>query len=421
MRPACVAIAGFVVYLAVGQAAFGGESDKGVPRTLVDLKLQEHAVQLVAIDARTLTYTDAAGLLRTESMDEFLFFRPTDDGSGASTPLVPPAAVELTDGQRFAGSIGTISGAGSPSELLPWEHAALGPVSFKLDRIRRIQLKRPPDGSVPILSKGDNDVVILTNGDRAEGLVEGFLTAGPSARLSAGGQSRDIPLERIQEIRVLSNPPSAPQSGAVIAWLRDGSVIACRALHTSRTGELTIEPAPTEAGSGGPGASTLAAASTLTLADILAADLHPGAVIPVASLPVASQQAAPGRRWSRPVGAAAPESLLRLGDVELPGPMTAEWDLPAGVTRFAAEAELPRPMWNWGDCDIRVSLVTGGTEKELARQHLSADQPHALINAALDNAPAGARLRIRLEAGSYGPVQDRVVLRRPILLAPVRP
>jgi hypothetical protein len=81
-------------------------------------------------------------------------------------------------------------------------------------------------------------------------------------------------------------------------------------------------------------------------------------------------------------------------------------------------AELPREFWTWGDCELVVSISPAGQTAgaELARQHLSAAQPVATINAALGEAAGERRLRFRLEPGEFGPVQDRIILRRPLLL-----
>jgi hypothetical protein len=375
----------------------------------------------MALDGDTLTYTDQGGLVRKESKTEFLAILPQeqDAAAGPTTALRPPSEVELVDGQRFPGTFGAIAApAGEPVESIAWDNATLGTLDLKLDHIRRIQLRPDPSAQAARTpaAPGDSDIVILTNGDRVPGLLEGFLADGPAARLSSSGQSRDIPLDRIQEFRLLTNPAAAAPADSTIVWLRDGAVAACRSLHTSRTGEVALEIAPAETATNGKTSSTLAASGNVGIADILAVDLHPGALVPLASITPSSQKPGPGRRWTKPIAAVSPDALLRLSDVEIPGPMSAEWELPAGIARFAAEVELPRSDWDWGDAELSVTLVSGGRETELFRRRLSAEQPRAAINAALDKSAPGARLRIRLDAGAYGPVQDRVVLHRPVLL-----
>jgi hypothetical protein len=398
-------------------------ASKGVPRTLIDRRLQEHPVQLMGIDGATITYTDSAGLVRKESRDEFLAMLPQaqDAGVAAATALRPPSVVELVDGQRFAGALGAIpTTQAAPAETIAWDHPTLGTIELKLDHIRRLQVRAGQGTPAPQPAQADSDAALLTNGDRAEGLVEGILAEGPTLRLSAGNQSRDIPFERIQEIRFLSNPGAQPPADAPFLWLRDGSVVACRSIRTERTGDLAVEVALRESPGGGGAktdATTLAASGIIPLADVLAADLHPGALVPLASIAAQNQKPTGDRRWAAPVSV-SPDALLRLADVELPGPMSAEWELPSGATRFSADAELPRSDWDWGDAELTLTLLASGRETELFRQRLSADHPRVAINTALPASAGQAanRLRIRVDAGPYGPVQDRVVLRRPVVL-----
>ncbi|MEX2220107.1 MAG: hypothetical protein WD749_15260 [Phycisphaerales bacterium] len=405
-----------------------GPPPPGVARVLIDRRLQEHAVRITALDARTLTYTDSAGLVRSEPLAEFIAILPdhaatSDSAAGGALPGFLPvgaaSAQELTlaDGQRLVGRFGSVLGD-APAEVFTWEHPVLGPLEVRLDDVRRLQLgfAEPallaPGGP---RQPGDTDLVILANGDRLEGFVEGLLREGPAVRLVTGETARDIPFERIGHIHFQSNPAGAPPEGSLIAWLRDGSILACRALRTTRAGELTIELAMREGAPARPAEATMAQGA-LALADLVAADLRPGLLTPLASLPPAEQRPAAERRWSPPVTASQNNAPLHLEDLHLPGPLAVEWDLPPGASRFAATAELPRSMWDWGDAEVVVALAAQGRETELFRQRLSAERPAAAINLSLERAPAGARLRIRLEAGPYGAVQDRIVLRRPVLL-----
>ena len=71
----------------------------------------------------------------------------------------------------------------------------------------------------------------------------------------------------------------------------------------------------------------------------------------------------------------------------------------------------------WGDCTAVVSIVPkSGAERELARQRLNADTPTLTIAADLGTVAPGDRLRVRTEAGERGAIQDRVVLRRMLVL-----
>lgn len=400
---------------------------RGIPRTLIDRRLQERAVQLIGIDAQTISYVDGADLVRTEPREEFLAILPQASADGSAvTPGRPAVVLELVDGERLAGAlVQPAPGSAAPADSISWENPLLGSAGgaeIKLDLVRLLRLSAPLPGvdMQPGPGKADTDLVLLANGDRIEGLVEG-LVEGPAVRIGVNSQSRDIKLELVQEIRLLSNPAARVPPGAVMAWLRDGSVIACRALHTNRAGQVSLELAFKDQPAPKSDDSTLASAGSLGLADIVALDLHPGSLVPLASLTPADQKPTGTRRWTRPADALGENALLNLQDLEVPGPMTIEWELPAGATRLAAGVELPRAMWNWGDAEMVVSLVSAGRETELFRQHLSAEQPKGTINASLEHAASGSRLRVRLESGAYGPIQNKVLLRRPVVLVGQNP
>ena len=94
--------------------------------------------------------------------------------------------------------------------------------------------------------------------------------------------------------------------------------------------------------------------------------------------------------------------------------MTVEWVLPAGADRLAGWLVLPESCRDWGAC--RVTLLFETTE--LFAQTLSASDSVVAFNVAL---PASLgklspqRLKVIVESGERGPVQDQVLLRRVII------
>jgi hypothetical protein len=93
--------------------------------------------------------------------------------------------------------------------------------------------------------------------------------------------------------------------------------------------------------------------------------------------------------------------------------MRVEWTLPAGASKLGTIAELPPSARVWGDCEVIVEAVSGARATELARAHLSGATPSAEISGSLSGA---TKLRVTIDAGPSGPIQDRVVLRRPMIL-----
>jgi len=70
----------------------------------------------------------------------------------------------------------------------------------------------------------------------------------------------------------------------------------------------------------------------------------------------------------------------------------------------------------WGDCDVFIELVVGGDVKPLWHQRLRGSTPEFTFNIALSPQSVPAQLRVRVDEGEGGPVQDRAILRRPLLL-----
>ena len=95
--------------------------------------------------------------------------------------------------------------------------------------------------------------------------------------------------------------------------------------------------------------------------------------------------------------------------------MEARWSLPKGTRRFASTFELPESCRVWGDLILVVEENhPGNTTRELARASLNARTPTAFVS---DVVSASAyAITIRVEEGAYGPIQDQVILRRPMLL-----
>ncbi len=411
-------------------APIAAQEPRSVPRVLLDRQMRERAVMLTALDARTISYTDAAGLVRSEPVSEYLALIPPTEapakpastagprtGEGEAVTARAWSVIDLTDGERFFGDVGP----GAPGrDALRWVHPVLGPMEFKIDQVRRVRLDMPPAGSwtkpVPLApADSREDVVVFANGDRASGFVEGI--SGEPRELSLApkdkGAARSIDLGVVREV-VFANPGQLLPARATLVWLRDGSVIACRAIGTTRLGEVTLQPAmqDTEAAAS-ENAPETKTQGLLRLDDLLGVAFEPALLAPLSGLPPVSQAPVGDRRWTKPIAIAnADRAVLGAGDIERPGPLNVEWDLPPGASRLGATAELPRQMWTWGDCQVVVSAV-GSPQTELFRARLNADQPQARIAVALNGAK---RLSIRVEAGQFGPIQDRVILRRPVLL-----
>ncbi|MHC4082782.1 MAG: hypothetical protein ACYSU2_15835, partial [Planctomycetota bacterium] len=90
------------------------------------------------------------------------------------------------------------------------------------------------------------------------------------------------------------------------------------------------------------------------------------------------------------------------------GPISVQYQLPAGSAYLSAEAALPVKARSWGDCE----LVIREDDQQIFSTRLNAERPSAVIGLPLD----GSRLTVEVTEGSGGPVQDQVVLLRALVL-----
>jgi hypothetical protein len=409
----------FILALPLLAAIPAAAQERGIERTLLDRSLHHRPVLITALDSATITYSDA-GLVRTEPTAEYLAILPTPKPPAPAAAVLPGnapkpehrtaprfPAIELIDGQRLTG---TLVGAAQPGDAFAWSHPLLGVIQLKVDDAQRIRFQPSPVAA----PDPANDLVLLANGDRLAGFIESV--ADPLS-ITINQQQRKIPLERIAEI-VFANPPQPP-AGA-FAWLGDGSVVAVRELRTTRVGELLLTPRLASDSESpemhpGPGAASMAFDS------LQAVNFDISALSPLAALAPTAHEPLGGRRWAQParsIGEA--DAPLGAADILLPGPMAVRWSLPESAQRLSATAELPRQNWTWGDCEIVVEVATAGAPRELFRQRLTADTPSAQMNADLGAGP-GRTLIVRLEPGPSGPIEDRAILRLPLLAATPAP
>ncbi|MDX2115250.1 MAG: hypothetical protein SFZ24_06455 [Planctomycetota bacterium] len=394
-----------------GGAGANAVEPAGFRVVMIDGALAARSVRLLSLEERSATILDEQQRRRQIDRREILGLIVPVPGPEESVPRVAPAEVApglvaLAAGERFTGDVAESE---APAETLLWNHGVFGRMSAPLDAVRG--LARP--GAARALREGvtggggaaATDTVHLTNGDR----LEGFLVAlGPVVKFESDGAELELPLERLAAAR-LSTPAELPAGSWI--WMSDGSV--------ARVARATIDPA-------GRVSLTLAGGQAVSVEWWQVRGLLSDAsrLRALASLEVVSQGAGAGggagRRFVPPmevveeadeepdphgvVGAA-----LGILDVRLPGPMTVTWALPTGASRVAFTAELEAGFEPWGDCE----LVVRDGETEVARKRLHGGQPSAEI--AVD--VRGAALTVAVEAGRFGPIRDRVFLRRGMVLA----
>ncbi len=396
-------------------------------RVLIDRTLSHQAVRVSSIDATTVRIIDAAGRSQALARADVLALlpplpqldpphipdpaplpRPTRINrfpiqEPAPTNAVAPAMgrLELTDGQVLPGALTP----GGKDESVAWRSNLWGPLEVPLDNIATIVTNTKRFDAAAEAFRPTEDGVLLANGDRLEGFVASVTT---DVKLEQGDKVTSLPLTRIDGVRLAN--PVRPAPGAWV-WTADtAAAVSQITLNTSgaytlagRIPGATSQPTATE-----PGESIHAVCFD-------AGALHALAAMPMTVPPPRDD---PARRWTSPPSITPGLTPLGAADIELPGPIRVEWTLPRGATRFSAILELPPSARLWGDCEAVIEAVgPSNNAVPLAREPLNQSRPTAVVNAPLSNA---TRLRITIDPGPSGPIQDRVFIRRALVLAPAR-
>ena len=383
-------------------------------RVLLGPGLEATAGEVLDINAQGVVFRDDIGRTRTLGWSRVVAL--TTPAARAGTPPLqvaiapglrePVALVETIDGQRLIGTLIPAEGEGGGGAVSV-DLGSLGVATVGLDRVSRVVLGagRVLQGEMPggpgAGATADDDVLVLVNGDRLSGFLLGV---GERIEIDAGGGEVGVPLDRVAGFR-LANPPE-PASGPRV-WLRGGMVLGVEPWAVT-TGPLAIETRR---------------ATSIDPDDVVAFAPEAGAIAGLASHGVASYTPAPSRRWTVPPEP-APVARAPLGaaDVRLPGPMAVDWTLDPLDARLSMTVGLVRGFGDrpgpWADCTVRVEVVArGGRVESLSEHRLGVDSPEAGVNVALPGVgETGRLLRVVVDEGAYGPVQDEVVLGSPLLL-----
>jgi len=248
------------------------------------------------------------------------------------------------------------------------------------------------------------------NGDVLSGFLESL--ADPLL-FNDDGKATSIPLDRVASISIPG--PAAPAKGPRL-WLSDSSIV--RLTRFDSPGDLIASLVPADAD-----ASLPPRPVEIPLASVAAIAFDAASIIPLSSIDLEPSK---GSDASSPPTASDPESLpLGIGDLEWNSPGLWSWTLPPGATRFAATVLMPPGSWEWGSCAVAVeilSLDAASNSLPAASQVLNWRTPTIDINLPIPASAQGHHLVFRIEPGPSGPVQDRIVLQRPLFAAdPVKP
>ncbi|VAX41741.1 hypothetical protein MNBD_PLANCTO03-1219 [hydrothermal vent metagenome] len=375
---------------------------------LIGRDLREHRVELTQLQDGIVTFIDETGRLLEQPAGELLAIihdRPPKSRPPREMPWItrqlemfgqqPPqktepdepfiGTLELTDGQRWIGTL-----AGVHGESLAWLLEDSIVLVVPLEHIRSAAIRGPID-SAHTSWPGIDDRVLLRNGD----ILDGFIAKiGQQVRIETPTGEATLPLDRITGL-LLANPPTVLRR--LNLRTDNGSIIAAHAIGITVTGRVSAEI--------GRGNTTTTMAMRATdLRSLLLAPQTLGSLAAIQPLTVVGP---PNRQPRLPI--TRPDDSLGFNSIELHGPVRVKWALPRSAARFATTATLPPAMWAWGDCEI---IVSTGDGREALRERLNADRPTVEINVPLGGLTT---LTIEIESGRSGPVQDRILLTRPMV------
>ncbi|MHC4099547.1 MAG: hypothetical protein ACYS15_01225 [Planctomycetota bacterium] len=312
-------------------------------------------------------------------------------------PMVVPRTqgwLRLADGQRFPGE--ALSGARPEDGVLVWIQSSwLGRMEVPLDRIESVTFV----GGATVPAAGDADTLQLANGDRLEGLVTALgdpITVEVLNGDSSGPQTIELPLDRVVSARMVT-PAQEPKGRRL--WLMDGTVVDVEDVMLGDDGFFRLEGMPLVVDD---------QARRVEVGAVVGVQFESRGLIPFAEI-APSRVDGPPTRYVVPAPAVLDEfAPLGLGRVEFRGPISVQYQLPAGSAYLSAEAALPVKARSWGDCE----LVIREDDQQIFSTRLNAERPSAVIGLPLD----GSRLTVEVTEGSGGPVQDQVVLLRALVL-----
>lgn len=375
------------------------------PRVLIDRELTSRSIRLVSMSDEAVQVRDEFGRPLSISRRDVLAIVPPPVGLDTQRRRETAQRLEsgwlrTVDGQVLPGTL-----AGGDGEQLEWDSRLWSKIRVRLDEVESLVLKSNASAEV-VRTGSPADVVLLVNGDRIEGYVS---AVRDSVRIDSQGKAIDVPIDRVTSVE-FANVVS-PASGARV-WTYDGTIAAVDTVRV-RAGGVADLVSTLRGESGG-------VATNIPASDVRAVSLDTSRLRALASLEAHLVEGSSTRRWTPPPAIGNTRTApLSAADIEIPGPMRVQWNLPAGARKLATIAELPIDARLYGDCEIVVSVVTGDAPaREIARERLHAQRASVDLNLVLHAAgtPAGTALRIDLLSGEGGAIQDRVVLRRPLFL-----
>lgn len=341
---------------------------------------------LAYLDHERLVLIEGDSVPRTVNPDEIAYL--TVDGPDDSITRTPPPSysgrIWLTDGSYYS------TEPVVRRDSLIWKNDLVGRISASIDEMVAFNAS-----SIDFpASSPDDDLVVLENGDRIEGLIGGV---DRTIRVEQVDETEiDIPLERVSSFSLINE--ESPGSGARL-WSIDGDRIALESYRYEEGLGLIFGDQRIHV-------PALPGRVTAITHDV-------DRLIPLADQPVRTLGIEGKLRYHNP----PPTSEVGIWPLDaapmlISGPIRLEWNLPKNDLGLIASAVLPSAFRRHGSVELIISDETG----ELLRRVLTRDQPTCDIRLRI----RGRRLVMELHENGDGPLQDSIRLQQALLVdAPI--
>lgn len=384
------------------------------PAVAVRPDLTTERISVISLREGRIVYFDEDRLQQVGGRGTFIQLRgiEADAPAEAAPAPAPQWAVHVSDGQRLAGRIDFTAGR----DAIGVTHHRLGRVVVPLtDVLRCVYLDAAPaPAPAGLPARPQEDLLILTNGDRLTGFIEGIDTSpehGQRIEIIPTGADQPIhlPLDRLGGM-VLANPRRAVPPTLDLLVLHDGTRVLAGSLRIARGQARLIGSAFTSPG------GDEADAPIIPLAEVARIDLG-GTGVALRDLAGFGREViSGGAAYGVPMPPTADGDALRMH-----APVGVAFGLPDTATRFAATAVLDLPAGLPKDRRALsgFQLVVRHGPDQSQTFTLSAQQPEAAINLPITDGV----LELELVPGHAGPLLDRLRLNDALILvaAPVEP
>jgi hypothetical protein len=305
--------------------------------------------------------------------------------------------IGLTDGQRIRAAV---KHTDDPETLLV-ERADGIQARIPIDRISFIASSLDPSDGPK--SNNEDDALELTNGDTLTGFI---LEIGPSFTIETSTGILTIPIDRISRATIQN--PLVHTPGTYIHTTQ-GERLRVDSFASDDKHTLTLSPSDLM--------YTQQPTPEIVVDHGLLAVEHKreDAYISNPTLAGPSSVSPTGdRAWTLPP---ITEIGSWIGDqrttIEIPAPTAVRWTIPDGAVRFSAAINADyRP---WTDLQAQLLAITAdGNKHTLWSMRMKPETP--MIDILVDLPGDTTAIELRTDPGEFGPIQDRVWFRTPLLL-----